>query len=232
MEDPQPLGEALPPTILERLKARGLVVDPAPGDLPDTHTETPEDARARKALQAKNRAGRWMARRPRMYEDAKVGDLLADAEQAEAANTAMTWWQAKGASSLVLAGTVGTGKTHLAYALGNLAVEQGRWVEVWTVADLLEDLRPNGEAGAERRARACDLLILDDLMAANVSPWAMETITTILDARIAQHRRQIVTTNAPSVALEETWGGRFMDRLLFHSATAIMRGESRRRGAW
>lgn len=229
MTDPQRV--TLPPDLVARLAALGIdAATPVP--LPDSHTESAEARAERLALQARNRASRWMARRPVMYADADLADLLADKEQAGHAQAAREWWAKEGAATLVAAGSVGTGKTHLAYALGNRAVAQGRWVEVWSVADLLVDLRPSGDPTAERRARDCDLLILDDLMALNVSPWAVEIITAIVDHRVNTGRRQVVTTNVPSDALTAAWGNRLMDRLAYRMVAVVMTGESRRKAAW
>lgn len=195
----------------------------------DTHSETPEQAAERKATQAANRAKRWRSRLPLRYAEASLDDLIHDPEQADVARSIVGWLRRPDALTLVLAGPVGTGKTHAAYAIGNAAVTRGRWVEAWRLHDLLADLRPDGDPRAGDRAEGCDLLILDDLGATKVSEWADETITALLDARINAGRRTVLTTNQNGAALAAVWNGRFIDRLNDYALALVMRGESRRK---
>lgn len=219
------LGQAMEPW-RQMMKARGLDPD-ASVDLPDSHTETPEQMAERRALQARNRSARWMANVPPMFADAALSDL--DDTQGQAV---VTGWLGTPSPTLLLAGPVGTGKTHAAYAVANAAVHGGQWVEAWTVADLLEAMRPGGDPGAADDARDCDLLLLDDLTVLKVTDWAVEQMTALLDARLRFGRRQVVTTNAPYDALVEAWGERALDRLRYRWTVVQFQGESRRRAAW
>lgn len=195
----------------------------------DSQTETAEQAAERKATQAANRANRWRSRLPFRYADASLDDLAGDAEQAETAAGIRGWLNHPVALTLVLAGPVGTGKTHAAYAIGNACVARGRWVEAWRLHDLLADLRPDGDSRAWDRACGCDLLIVDDLGATKVSEWADETVTALLDSRLNAGRRTVLTTNQNGAALAAVWNGRFIDRLNDSALALVMRGESRRK---
>ena len=225
--EPPPLGDwrrRIPPEALaeaERL-----------GPLPREQAETDEDRAERLAIQQRHRQARWAARLPVMFTGASLEQMAADPEQADAAATLARWAADPTALNLMLAGPVGTGKTHAAYAIGNALVAD-QWVEAWTVADLLTALRPDGDPTAAQAVRDADVLVLDDLGATKVSEWAQETLTALLDARLREQRRTIITTNLPSMqTLTDAWGGRFTDRLRFRSTAVVLSGTSRRRADW
>jgi len=227
VNQPETAGSAVQ-RLLARIPQEALAEAERLGPTEHPEGETPEDREARRRRQAEHRAARWMRRLPVMYATASLDDYDGD-EQAQAADTATRWLESPSAT-LVLAGSVGTGKTHLAYAVGHALVARGDWVEAWTTADLLEALRPGGDERALDVVRSCDVLILDDLGATKVSEWAVETMTSLLDHRLREDRRQVITTNVPWPSLEQAWGGRFADRLRFRWTVANMVGESRRAG--
>ena len=202
-----------------------IPVGTEPVEVPDSHTETPEQARERIALQHANRLKAYRESVPVMYRDAALADLPLAVEGAIAE------WRTKGGSTLMLAGPVGTGKTHAAYATLN-ALSETATVAATTLADLLTALRPDGDAKAAQRAREAQVLLLDDFGAAKASEWAVEQVVALLDARLREGRQQIVTTNAPYDALVEAWDDRAMDRLRYHWLVIQMTGESRRKAAW
>lgn len=197
----------------------------APVEVPDSHTETPEQARERIAIQHANRVKAYRESVPVMYREATLADLD---EQTQ--GLVRDWIERQG-STLMLAGPVGTGKTHAAYAVLNDAAETAT-VAATTLADLLASLRPDGDPKAAQRARTADLLLLDDFGAAKASEWAVEQVVALLDARLREGRRQVVTTNAPYDALVEAWDDRAMDRLRYRWTVIQMTGESRRKAAW
>lgn len=222
--EPVALTDALVP-VREKLRAMGLDPD---GEPEDTRGESAEDARARHQRRMETLAGRWRTLVPEMYQTASLDDL--DDLQSP---VRIRSWLRSGSLNLVLAGPVGTGKTHAAYAVGNQALEAGRWVEAYTVGDLMDSLRPGASDsyGTWERARRCHVLILDDLVA-KATDWEAERMTLLLDARTREQRQTIVTTNVPSAELGEVWGNRFLDRL-HHRLTAVtFTGASRRGGAW
>lgn len=224
MTEPQRVGTSvLPPSVRERLAHTrpGFVVPE------DSHRESDEDRRARMSLQATNAAIRWRSRLPAMFRDASTDDLDDDQHAVDVAA-----WLLSGRTGLLLAGTVGAGKTHAAYAVGNAALAQGLTVEAWTMHDLLSALRPDGDPAALAFARAADVLILDDLMAAKVTPWMQETMTSLMDARLRDERRTVVTTNATAAALAESWGARTVDRMTYRAQVLVFTGESRRGTSW
>lgn len=214
---------ALQARIREMEAAGRINLRDTPGD--QARTETGMEARARqRALQA-NLNTRWAERLPVMFADASMDDL-------EGQDRNLLTWRSREASlTLVIAGPVGTGKTHAAYAIGNAAVAHGTWAEAWTTTDLLEALRPGGDPHLAYRVRHCDLLVLDDLGAGKATDWAVETLTAIMDHRLREQRRQVITTNHPYDVLVEAWGRRLLDRIQYRWTAVTMTGESRRKVA-
>lgn len=220
------MADALAPW-MERLKDRGL--DPA--NVPPAESgpavETEEEAAQRHQLRLAAYHARWAEKVPAMYRDASLDDLDDNQKAVE-----VLGWLASGALHLVLAGPVGTGKTHAAYAVGNQALERGLWVEAWSVGDLMDALRPgSSDPHADERARRCHVLILDDLTA-KATDWEAERLTLLLDARVRDKRQTVVTTNITSQQITEVWGSRLMDRLRYRLSALTFQGESRRGAAW
>ena len=97
---------------------------------------------------------------------------------------------------LVLSGSTGVGKTHLAVAIVNSRLEPGQPVFYATVPDLLDHLRaafaPRSTVSYDERfeqLRTTPLLVLDDLGTQGSSPWAEEKLYQLLvyrhDARLS-----------------------------------------------
>jgi DNA replication protein DnaC len=102
---------------------------------------------------------------------------------------------------LLLMGGYGCGKTHLAAAIANFAVDLGVPTLFLTVPDLLDWLRfsyDSPEATFEQRfdeIRNIALLVLDDLGTQNATPWAQEKLYQIINHRYAAKLPMVVTTN-------------------------------------
>ena len=117
---------------------------------------------------------------------------------------------------LLFEGGYGTGKTHLAAAIGNARLAQGDTVVFITAPDLLDQLRntfsPTSEDSYDdvfERLRAVQLLILDDLGAENPSGWALEKLYQLLNHRYTGQLPTVITTNVPLERLD----GRISSRL-------------------
>ncbi len=103
---------------------------------------------------------------------------------------------------LVLFGGYGCGKTHLAAAIANRAIERGQPVLFVVVPDLLDYLRatfnPNSPVGYDERfeeVRNAPLLILDDLGTQSSTAWAQEKLFQILNYRYTARLPTVVTSN-------------------------------------
>ena len=104
------------------------------------------------------------------------------------------------AENVILIGDSGTGKTHLAIALGIAACMTSRRVRFTTTAGLVNELL---EARDERilskvvhRYANADLLVLDELAYVPLQPSDAELLFQVIDAR-SEHGSIIVTTNLP-----------------------------------
>jgi len=103
---------------------------------------------------------------------------------------------------LVLKGSYGCGKTHLAAAIANASAERGHPVLFITVPDLLDHLRaafaPTSPADYDARfeeVRSTPLLILDDLGTESSTPWAQEKLFQIFNYRYNARLPTVITTN-------------------------------------
>lgn len=110
----------------------------------------------------------------------------------------------QGRPGLLLTGTCGVGKTHLAAAaLRELVLERGAAGRFWDCSDLLVQIRRSYSTGEsvptegmllEELARV-DVLVLDDLGRQRVTDWSFDLLSTMLGARYNSHRLTIVTSN-------------------------------------
>lgn len=106
--------------------------------------------------------------------------------------------------SMLLIGTVGTGKTHLAIAILKELLRKGIAGRFYDYCSLLKEIQSayHPESGlAEREVLGppmeVEVMVLDDLGAMRPSPWVMDTVTQILNTRYNAKRTTIITTNFP-----------------------------------
>ncbi len=105
---------------------------------------------------------------------------------------------------LVLMGSYGTGKSHLAAAIANHVVQDHRMQVYFAVApDLLHHLRgayaPNSTVTYDERfeqIRSVYLLVIDDLGAEQSTPWAVEKLYQIFNHRYNNNLPTVVTSNS------------------------------------
>ena len=134
-------------------------------------------------------------------------------------------------------GDVGTGKTSLAMLISKSAIEAGRSVAIYSVPQLLADIKATYEDGSGssyldlfRRLSRVDLLHLDDLGAEKRTEWVLEQLYAIVNERWQEQRSIVVTTNlADREELREQVGARTVSRLSEMCATIPIMGPDLRR---
>ena len=121
---------------------------------------------------------------------------------------------------LLLQGGYGCGKTHLAAAIANFAVEMGVPTLFLTVPDLLDMLRfsyDSEDTTFENRfneIRNASLLILDDFGTQNATGWAQEKLFQIINYRYINKLSLVITTNLSLDDIDARFRSRLSDREL------------------
>lgn len=138
--------------------------------------------------------------------------------------------------NILLVGNSGTGKTHLATALGIAACNQGKRVRFFRVTELITLLMEAREERQLMRLRTQlgkqDLIILDELGYVPASKAGSELLFDIISTAY-ERQSLIVTTNLPfenwtEVLLSERLTGATLDRLTHRCHIIETRGESYR----
>ncbi len=129
---------------------------------------------------------------------------------------------------LLLAGSVGTGKTHLLAAIAQSARRSSHFL---TAPDLLDELRTgyNDDSYAVRfdALRMSPLLLLDDLGAESATDWAEEKLFQLLNYRYNWELPTAIATNLPLEKLPARLRSRLSDRTLVKAVVATV-GDVRR----
>ncbi|MEX0801076.1 MAG: ATP-binding protein [Dehalococcoidia bacterium] len=124
-----------------------------------------------------------------------------DQERFAAAANAAREFAEEPAGWLVFSGPSGCGKTHLAAAIANRCIEDGRPALFMVVPDLLDHLRaaysPDSEIGYDdlfEMVRSAPLLILDDVGVQTSTPWADEKLYQLINHRYQSQMPTVFTT--------------------------------------
>lgn len=138
------------------------------------------------------------ARIIRAYEAAGLPRRYHSAESERASSL---WDTVADGGSLYIQGNVGTGKTHLACAILKAAIADNRRVKFVSTLGFLDSVKASYDAQAQERESdlvntlvRCEVLALDDLGKEQPSEWALSKLFRIVDARYAEMRPTIVTT--------------------------------------
>lgn len=138
------------------------------------------------------------------------------------------------AENAVFVGTIGTGKTHLATAIGLAACEQGKRVRFFTAAGLINELLEAAEAHQlgrlEKQLMKQDLIILDELGFVPFSQQGAQMLFGFISQRYLRGSL-LLTTNLPfadwtDVFQDARLVGALLDRLTHHCHVVEFEGDS------
>ena len=140
-------------------------------------------------------------------------------------------------ANLILAGPIGTGKTHLAIALGVEATKQKRRVLFARAADLVRQLIEARDAREltrlQQRLLRVDVLIVDELGFVPFDRVGGELLFNLITDRYEQ-RATVVTTNLAFAEWVTVFAGdeklttALLDRLAHHATVLTTKGKSYR----
>lgn len=121
---------------------------------------------------------------------------------------------------VLLSGSAGCGKTHLAVATlrHRLPEIAGLNVLFATAPEILLSIRSCFSKNSDEKAlvdqfTARDLLIIDDLGADKATEWAVQTLYLIIDYRNREMRPTVITSNLGIQEIENQYGARIASRL-------------------
>ena len=154
------------------------------------------------------------------FEDRRAEGLTPEEVRSlDKAVKAATTFAAKPRGWLVLTGTYGCGKTHLAAAIANTLADRGNPPLFIMVPDLLDHLRatfsPASSVSYDRRfdeVRTASMLVLDDLGAQSASPWAKEKLHQLFNYRYNAELPMVLTVAVEMLeSIDERLRVRLMD---------------------
>jgi DNA replication protein DnaC len=115
-------------------------------------------------------------------------------------------------------GGSGSGKTHIAAAIGNLRAQKGYPPLLVSIPDLLDHLRssfhPESRVSYDRRfeeIRSSPLLILDDLGGQSTTPWAKEKLLQLFNYRYDAELPTVITSSQKLEEMDQRLRVRLLD---------------------
>ncbi|WP_249011060.1 ATP-binding protein [Conexibacter sp. DBS9H8] len=174
----------------------GLIVDEA--------TRTVYDCRCRPQVIARVKARSLSAVIPARYRDigfdrypvTEIDSAIVTATRRFCDRIEDNLTQGRG---LWFMGPVGTGKTTLAMLVTQAALTAGRSAARYSLPGLLSQIRKTFDTGDHNdlleRLTAVDLLHIDDIGAEQTTPWVLEELYSIVNARYEERKSIVITTN-------------------------------------
>ena len=122
---------------------------------------------------------------------------------------------------MLLLGSVGTGKTHLATSAASALINEHMVRAIYrTVVTVIGDIKAtfsdksgDSEAHIMRELIGADLLVLDEVGATKQSEFELATLFSIINGRYEQGRPMIIVSNLSPAELNDALGVRCVDRI-------------------
>jgi len=190
----------------------------------DEETNTASDCRCRPQIVARNKARGLSAVIPRRYRDIGFDRFpVTEIDPPETVQATRRFAERidqrlDEGRGLWFIGPVGTGKTTLAMLVTRAALDAGRSAARYSMPGLLSRIRETFDSGSHtsllEQLTAVDLLHIDDIGAEQTTPWVLEELYTIVNARYEEQRSMVITTNVQDRAtLKEQITTRTLSRL-------------------
>ena len=126
-------------------------------------------------------------------------------------------------SNLLLRGGTGLGKTYLSACIARVVAGKGFSVCYDSAASALEAFErqkfsrdseeADNAAARVRRMLSCDLMILDDLGTEMVTPMSLSALYTMINTRLNEGRRMIISTNCDDAELDRRYTPQICSRI-------------------
>jgi DNA replication protein DnaC len=190
-------------------------------------------------LQARSQGLLEAARIPKRYEHCELSNFEFDGPHQSLARPRLAAYRfveeyspARENAGLLLIGTIGTGKTHLAVGIiKELILSKGIGCLFYDYRELLKQIQNSYNSSVQatelevlRPVFETEVLVLDELGAVKPTEWVWDTVSLILNTRYNENRTTIITTNfddQPAAAVagprgasrNETLGDRIGERM-------------------
>lgn len=134
-------------------------------------------------------------------------------------------------------GSVGTGKTHIAYALKKHWDEKNQYKPAvfWNVTELLQNTKDDFDRVAydkrrdmESLKRSTSLLIMDDIGTEQTSEWVIDQLYMLINKRYNDMMPVIFTSNLSIDGLGKVLGDRIASRIVEMCDVVELSGEDKR----
>lgn len=177
---------------------------------------------------------------PRKYIGRTFNDYTITPENERAVGLAKGIVARKLDKGLYLYGGVGTGKTYLASLIAQAFMHEGNTLIFGDVPTLLDEIKRAFDTGKSAAVIdsycGCDLLILDDIGAGQITEWNVGVLYRIINARYNAQKPVVATSNYDLRGLDDTLsrkdssaGKRIVSRLAEMTYQAFLGLNDRRR---
>ena len=138
---------------------------------------------------------------------------------------------------LFIHGNVGTGKTHIAYALKKQWDEENpyRTAIFWNTPDLLQNEKMDFDRDAYSKKRSLEklkeskqLLILDDVGTENATGWVLDQLYMLINKRYNEMKPIIFTSNLSIEEVGKVLGDRIASRIVEMCDVIELTGDDKR----